>query len=86
METFEMNKNDFCDTETACQILGCSSRSLVRYRSQGKLLENIHYARNPGGRIVMYQYGSDKTLMETKPCEKQILRLLRPKLAMTKKH
>jgi hypothetical protein len=54
METFEMNKNDFCNTETACQILGCSSRSLLRYRNEGKLLENIHYARNPGGRIVMY--------------------------------
>ena len=46
--------NEFCNSETACQILGCSIRSLLRYRSEGKLLENIHYARNPGGRIMMY--------------------------------
>lgn len=46
--------NDFCDTKTACQILGCSASSLFRYRKEGKLLEGIHYGKNPGGRIVMY--------------------------------
>lgn len=45
---------EFCNTQIACQILGCSVRSLVRYRSEGKLLEGIHYGTNPGGRIIMY--------------------------------
>lgn len=49
-----MQKNDFCTTQIACEILGCSARSLVRYRRKGKLLEGIHYGINPGGRIVMY--------------------------------
>jgi hypothetical protein len=52
LETSDMN--EFCNTETACQILGCSIATLFRYRQSGKLLENIHYARNPGGRIVLY--------------------------------
>ena len=45
---------EFCKTEIACQILGCSISSLVRYRKEGKLLERIHYVRNPGGRIILY--------------------------------
>jgi hypothetical protein len=55
LETSDMN--EFCNSEAACQILGCSIRSLVRYRKEGKLLENIHYGRNPGGRIILYNVG-----------------------------
>ena len=46
--------NEFCNSEVACQILGCSVRSLLRYRAEGKLLENIHFGRNPGGRKLLY--------------------------------
>jgi hypothetical protein len=46
--------NDFCNSEDACKILSCSLGSLYRYRSQGKLLEGIHYGRNPGGRKILY--------------------------------
>jgi len=46
--------NKFCDTETACKNLGCSIRSLLRYRKEGKLLEGIHYGSNPGRRIILY--------------------------------
>jgi len=44
------------------------------------------YARNRLAtlRLVLVQYGSDKTLMETKPCEKQILQLLRYSFARTR--
>ncbi|MEG4293057.1 hypothetical protein Q5692_30885 [Microcoleus sp. C2C3] len=46
--------NEFCNSEVACEILGCSIQSLLRYRSEGKLLEGIHYGRNPGGRKILY--------------------------------
>lgn len=44
----------FCGSEEACKILGCSLRSLLRYRTDGKLLEGIHYGKNPGGKIILY--------------------------------
>jgi hypothetical protein len=46
--------NEFCGTETACQILSCSIASLFRYRQNGKLLEGIHSGKNPGGRKILY--------------------------------
>lgn len=54
-ETSDMT--EFCNSEVACEILGCSIRSLLRYRAEGKLLENIHYGRNPGGRKILYNVG-----------------------------
>ena len=44
--------NNFCDAKTACQILNCSDRTLLRYRQQNKLIEGIHWGRNPSGKIL----------------------------------
>ncbi len=44
--------NNFCDAKTACQILQCSARTLIRYRQQNKLLEGIHWGRNPSGKVL----------------------------------
>ena len=43
---------NFCDAKTACQILNCYNRTLFRYRQQNKLLEGIHWGRNPSGKIL----------------------------------
>ena len=44
--------NNFCDAKTACQILNCSDRTLLRYRQQNKHIEGIHWGRNPSGKIL----------------------------------
>lgn len=44
--------NNFCDATAAKQILNCSDRTLLRYRQQDKLLEGIHWGRNPGGKVL----------------------------------
>jgi hypothetical protein len=44
--------NNFCDANTACKILNCSARTLLRYRQQNKLIEGIHWGRNPGGKVL----------------------------------
>lgn|SRR4028118_900160 len=44
--------NNFCDAKTACQILKCSARTLIRYRQNNKLLEGIHWGRNPSGKVL----------------------------------
>ena len=41
-----------CDAKTACEILCCSPRTLLRYRQQNKLLEGIHWGRNPSGKVL----------------------------------
>ena len=43
---------NLCDAKTACQILQCSVRILIRYRKQNKLLEGIHWGRNPSGKVL----------------------------------
>ena len=42
----------FCDAKTACQILNCCARTLLRYRQQNKFLEGIHWGRNPSGKVL----------------------------------
>ena len=42
----------FCDSNTAAKILGCSDRTLFRYRQEGKLIEGIHWGRNPSGKVL----------------------------------
>ncbi len=44
--------NNFCNGTEACKILNCSDRTLIRYRNQAKLIEGIHWGRNPGGRVL----------------------------------
>lgn len=44
--------NKFCDAIEAGKILCCSDRTLLRYRQQNKLLEGIHWGRNPGGKVL----------------------------------
>jgi hypothetical protein len=44
--------NNFCDANTACKILNCSARTLLRYRQQNKLIEWIHWGCNPGGKVL----------------------------------
>lgn len=46
---------NFISANVACQILNCSERSLLRYRNQGKLLEGIHWGRNPSGKVLYHQ-------------------------------
>jgi hypothetical protein len=46
---------NFCDANTACQILNCSDRTLLRYRQQNKLWEGIHWGRNPSGKVLYNQ-------------------------------
>ncbi|MCC3459764.1 MAG: hypothetical protein JGK33_08840 [Microcoleus sp. PH2017_11_PCY_U_A] len=43
---------NFCDSKTAEEILNCSKRTLIRYRQQQRLLEGIHWGRNPSGKVV----------------------------------
>lgn len=43
---------NFCDAKTACKILQGSTRSLIRYRQQNKLLEGIHWGRNPSWKVL----------------------------------
>lgn len=45
----------FCDARAAKKILGCSDRTLIRYRQQGKLLAGIHWGRNPSGKVLYNQ-------------------------------
>ncbi|SRR6476469_3173922 len=47
-----MNTNSFCDAKTAGKILNCSARTLMRYRQQNKLIEGIHWGRNPSGKVL----------------------------------
>ena len=47
-----MNEIIFCDSDVASKILGCSRRTLLRYRQQGKLLTGIHWGRNPSGKVM----------------------------------
>ncbi|MCU0546822.1 MAG: hypothetical protein MUE44_32435 [Oscillatoriaceae cyanobacterium Prado104] len=51
--------SNFIDAIGACKILNCSSRSLLRYRQQGKLLEGIHWGRNPSSKVLY-----DRELLE----------------------
>lgn len=44
--------SNFCDATAARKILNCSDRTLLRYRQQDKLLEGIHWGRNPGGKVL----------------------------------
>jgi len=44
--------NNFCDALEAGKILCCSDRTLLRYRQQNKLLEGIHWGRNPSGKVL----------------------------------
>ena len=44
--------SNFCDATAARKILCCSDRTLLRYRQQNKLLEGIHWGRNPGGKVL----------------------------------
>jgi hypothetical protein len=44
--------NNFCDAIEAGQILCVSNRTLIRYRQQNKLLEGIHWGRNPSGKVL----------------------------------
>ncbi len=44
--------NNFCDSQTAEQIMNCCKRTLIRYRQQQRLLEGIHWGRNPSGKVV----------------------------------
>ena len=43
---------NFCDSQTAEQIMNCCKRTLMRYRQQQRLLEGIHWGRNPSGKVV----------------------------------
>ena len=43
-------KRDF-DTPMAT-IFGHSTRSVIRYRQQNKILEGIHWEPNPGGKVL----------------------------------
>ena len=47
-----MNLNNFCDAKTACKILNCCDRTLLRYRQQKRLIEGIHWGRNPSGKVL----------------------------------
>lgn len=47
--------NNFCDAIEAGKILCCSDRTLLRYRQQNKLLEGIHWGRNPSGKVLYNQ-------------------------------
>jgi len=47
-----VNVNNFCDAKTACKILNCSDRTLLRYRQQNRLIEGIHWGRNPSGKVL----------------------------------
>lgn len=47
--------NKFCDAIEAGKILCCSDRTLLRYRQQNKLLEGIHWGRNPSGKVLYNQ-------------------------------
>lgn len=47
-----MNQIVYCDGLTAKKILGCSDLTLIRYRQKGKLLEGIHWGRNPSGKVL----------------------------------
>ncbi|MEG3981823.1 hypothetical protein [Microcoleus sp. D3_18a_C4] len=44
--------SNFCDATAAGKILNCSDRTLLRYRQQNKLLEGIHWGRNPSGKVL----------------------------------
>lgn len=44
--------NNFCDAIEAGKILNCCNRTLIRYRQQNKLLEGIHWGRNPSGKVL----------------------------------
>lgn len=44
--------SNFCDAIEAGKILCCSDRTLLRYRQQNKLLEGIHWGRNPSGKVL----------------------------------
>ena len=47
--------NKFCDAIEAGKILCVSDRTLLRYRQQNKLLEGIHWGRNPSGKVLYNQ-------------------------------
>ncbi|MGB8690842.1 MAG: hypothetical protein WCD53_26430 [Microcoleus sp.] len=47
--------SNFCDATQAGKILCCSDRTLLRYRQQNKLLEGIHWGRNPSGKVLYNQ-------------------------------
>jgi hypothetical protein len=44
--------SNFCDAIEAGKILCVSDRTLLRYRQQNKLLEGIHWGRNPSGKVL----------------------------------
>ncbi len=46
---------NYIDVRKACYILGCSDRTLLRYRQQNKLLQGIHWGRNPSGKVLYNQ-------------------------------
>lgn len=45
----------FCDSKIAEKLLNVSERTLLRYRKQNKLLEGIHWGKNPSGKILYNQ-------------------------------
>jgi len=57
------SNSDFCDAKTACQILQCCARTLIRYRQPNKLLEGIHWGRNPSGKVLYNSLLVNKLIM-----------------------
>jgi hypothetical protein len=45
----------FCNTKIAEQLLNVCDRTLLRYRKENKLLEGIHWGKNPSGQILYNQ-------------------------------
>jgi len=45
----------FCDSKVAGKILNVSERTLLRYRKQNRLIEGIHWGKNPSGKILYNQ-------------------------------
>ncbi len=45
----------FCDSKVAEKLLKVSERTLLRYRKQNRLIEGIHWGKNPSGKILYNQ-------------------------------
>jgi hypothetical protein len=45
----------FCDSKVAEKILNVSEQTLLRYRKQNRLIEGIHWGKNPSGEILYNQ-------------------------------
>jgi len=55
--------DNFSDANTACKILKCCARTLIRYRQNNKLLEGIHWGRNPSGKVLYNSVLLDQLIM-----------------------